>query len=429
MRFTGRNWRRALWSTVGALVVVAGLTVFLLTRGSGPAPVASTTASVQRGTVTLQVAAAGTVVSSQTRGLSFSVSGTVTEVDVKAGDVVTAGQVLARIDPADAQATVDSAQSRVNDAQDAVTRATTAANLPACPTSTATRGAGTTSASRTTSPTQTASPTPSASPSTTAQTSASAVAVAADVIIADGPATTTAPNTGGGTQTCTSSARVSTSDSLLSAQQQLNNANLTLAQAKAKLAGTVITAPIGGRVLSVGGKVGSKASQGGTGFVVLGDLSTLAVKAQFSEADVGRLAVGQVSSITLPDRTDQFAGKVSQIDPAGTISSRLVRYSVVIAFDAAPADLLLGQSSTVMVTTASADNVLYVASAAVTGITSAATASPGTSGTVSASGTVTVRTNGHDEARTVKIGLRGDQFTEIIEGLAQGDEVILPSGA
>jgi HlyD family secretion protein len=82
-----------------------------------------------------------------------------------------------------------------------------------------------------------------------------------------------------------------------------------------------------------------------------------------------------------------------------------------------------------MVTTASADNVLYVASAAVTGITSAATASPGTSGTVSASGTVTVRTNGHDEARTVKIGLRGDQFTEIIEGLAQGDEVILPSGA
>jgi len=105
---------------------------------------------------------------------------------------------------------------------------------------------------------------------------------------------------------------------------------------------------------------------------------------------------------------------VSQIDPAGTVTNRLVRYGVVIAFDQVPADLLLGQSATVVVTTASADNVLYVASAAVV------MAADG-------SGSVTVRAEGRDVTRTVTLGLRGDQYTEISDGLAEGDVVVLPA--
>jgi RND family efflux transporter MFP subunit len=202
----------------------------------------------------------------------------------------------------------------------------------------------------------------------------------------------------------------------MSAQQQLNNAQLALAQAQAQLAGTTITAPIAGRVLSVGGKVGALASPGGTGFIVLGDVADLTVKAQFSEADVGRLAVGQISTIVLPDQAKEFPGKVSQIDPAGTVSSKLVRYGVVIAFDSVPADLLLGQSATVTVTTQSVDNVLYVVSSAVTGV-------------INGKGTVIVRAGGQDKPRTVTVGLRGSQYTEISAGLMEGDEVVLAAGA
>ena len=133
MRFTPRARRRAIWSTVGALAAVAAVAAVALSQADVAVPAASSTTRVQRGTVTLAVAAAGTIQSSQTRGLSFSMAGTVTEVDVKAGDTVTAGQVLARIDAADAQAAADSAQSRVNDAQDAVNRAQPTAGVPACP--------------------------------------------------------------------------------------------------------------------------------------------------------------------------------------------------------------------------------------------------------------------------------------------------------
>ena len=174
----------------------------------------------------------------------------------------------------------------------------------------------------------------------------------------------------------------------------------------------MISAPIAGKVLSVGGTVGSTASPGGTAFVVLGDVTTLAVGAQFSEADVGLIAVGQSATIRLPGGTAELAAKVSQIDPAGTVTNRLVTYGVLIAFDVVPADLLLRQSATVTVITAEADDVLYVMSAAVTSV-------------VDGTGTVTVRSGGRDESRTVGIGLRGDQYTEVTTGLAEGEELVL----
>jgi RND family efflux transporter MFP subunit len=198
----------------------------------------------------------------------------------------------------------------------------------------------------------------------------------------------------------------------MSAEQQLTNAQLALRLAQDKLAGTTITAPVAGKVLSVAGAAGAEQTPGASGFIVLGGVADTAVRAGFSEADVARLAVGQTTTITLPNRNGaQVKGKVSQIDPAGTTSGRLVRYSVLVAFDQVPTDLLLGQSANVAVITASASNVLYVPSTAVR------SANGGT--------TVTVRSGGRDESRTVQVGLRGDQYTEIRSGLQEGDEVVV----
>ncbi len=377
--------RGARW-TGGALAALALAALLVVVNRGGTRPIAATTTTVRRGTVSVVVSAAGTVQSSQTSGLGFALAGTLTEVNVRAGDMVSSGRVLARIDPTDAQAVVDSAAGRVDDAQQAVTKAAATAALPPCPTAT---------------PTPTHVANPSASPQPTASPS---------------PAATQArTQTGAASPTCTTPGRGSTSDQLLAAQQQLNNAKLALTQANARLAGTVITAPSAGRVVSISGTVGQRVA-GGTAFVVLGDVSVLTVVAQFTEADVSQLAIGQPAEVTLPDQRDPLAGTVSQIDPAGTVSARLVRYGVVIVLNPTPAGLLLGQSAAVRVTTESADNVLYLASAAVVGVNHGA-------------GQVTVRVDGHDEARTVRIGLRSDQYTEIQVGLAEGDVVVLAGSA
>jgi multidrug efflux pump subunit AcrA (membrane-fusion protein) len=38
---------------------------------------------------------------------------------------------------------------------------------------------------------------------------------------------------------------------------------------------------------------------------------------------------------------------------------------------------------------------------------------------------VTVRAGGRDQRRTVELGLRGDQYTEIRSGLSEGEQVVL----
>jgi multidrug efflux pump subunit AcrA (membrane-fusion protein) len=379
-----RAWRRTLWTAAGVIVVAGVVTAVVVANDGTPPPAAATTVTVRRGAVTLAVAAAGTIESSQTIGLSFPVAGTVTVLNVKAGDLVTAGQELAAIDPTDVQSNLNSAQQRVADAQNALDRATASANLPICPTAAPTTAAPTPSGSASPHPTASPSPHPSASRTTSATTP----------------------------QNCQPAGKTSVTDTVLQAQQQYNNAELAVIRAQTQLTGTVLKAPIAGRVLSVGGKVGSTAG-GGSAFIELGDITNLTVRAEFSEADVGRLAVGQVASIALPHVDKPVSGKVSQIDPAATVSNRLVRYGVTITFDQVPADLLLGQSATVTVTTASVDNVLYVTSAAVTGVEAG-------------DATVNVRTPAGDESRAVTIGLRGDQYTEVTSGLVEGDIVVLP---
>ena len=347
--------RRRLWWVGGAVVVlIASVAAFVLTRSDGPAAAGSGTAKVQRGTVTSTVSAAGTVAALQSRSLGFATSGTLTEVNVRVGDTVQAGAVLAKIDPTSAQSAVDSAEESVDSAEDDLDNAETeAAAATTTPSASAGRAGGTT----------------------------------------------------GGTGT---TQRTQSTDALMSAQQRLNNAKLALKQAQAKLAGTVITAPVAGRVLSVSGAVGSQAQ---SGVVTLAGTADVAVKAQFTEAEVAALAAGQTATITLPDRDDAaLAGKVTQIDPAGTVSNRLVRYAAVITFDKAPDALLYGQSANVVVTTESADGVLYVPTTAVI------------------DGTVTVRVNGRTEKRTVEVGLRGDVSTEIRSGLNEGDEVLVSGG-
>jgi multidrug resistance efflux pump len=117
-------WARRLrkpYVVVPAVVLVAvavGLGMGAL--GGAATPASSSTAqvaSVTRGPMTETVSAEGTVAAAQTDDLRFGTSGTVTAVNVKAGDEVTAGQSLATIDSPQLRANVADAQSAVAKAQ------------------------------------------------------------------------------------------------------------------------------------------------------------------------------------------------------------------------------------------------------------------------------------------------------------------------
>jgi HlyD family secretion protein len=98
---------------------------------------------------------------------------------------------------------------------------------------------------------------------------------------------------------------------------QLNVARSELSLAYVQLEKLRIRAPLDGAVLQVNAKVGELAAPASTQpLIVLGDLSTMRVRAELDERDVGEIKVGQqvvVRADAFPGR--EFAGKVTAIAP------------------------------------------------------------------------------------------------------------------
>ncbi len=368
-----RAKRRIRWT--GAVIVAVGVVVgvalgVLHNRSSGEHSATIIAVDVAKGEVTLDVATTGTVEPATTRELSFAVNGTVEAIKVRPGTKVKAAQTLATVDDTDAADDVDDAEAQLSDAQDRLDdaedqAAAVTASATACATATTARGHLT--------------------------------GISPEPQVAAAACTTRGyPDTG--------------NDAILNARQAVNKAEQAVAKARAALTGTVITAPIAGTVVSVSGSVGDTVSSGKT-FLTLADTYDMQVEADFPEADAGSLKVGQTGTITLADHDDALTGTVVQADPIGTSDGTLVRYGVVLSFASPPSDLLVGQSAQVKVRVGSATDVLRVPSTAVHDISGG-------------SGTVLLRNGSASSRRTVTVGLRGDQYTQVTDGLAAGDQVV-----
>ncbi|MCU0490432.1 MAG: efflux RND transporter periplasmic adaptor subunit [Chloroflexaceae bacterium] len=129
MTTTTKSPRRGRWIAAGVVVIIVAIVVALVLSmmQGGTASGASTTSttSVTRGGLVASVSGSGSIAADQSLNLSFKTSGTVTEVLVEEGNLVKAGQALAKIDDRDlqlqvaiAQTSVETAQARLKQAQE-----------------------------------------------------------------------------------------------------------------------------------------------------------------------------------------------------------------------------------------------------------------------------------------------------------------------
>jgi HlyD family secretion protein len=102
---------------VGAAVVLVAAGGGVAWAMSGRTADRFTTATVAMGSVQQTVSATGTVASASRRDVSFPVAGTVASVKVGLGDTVTAGEVLASLDPTSLQSALDTANTTLQQAQ------------------------------------------------------------------------------------------------------------------------------------------------------------------------------------------------------------------------------------------------------------------------------------------------------------------------
>ncbi len=230
-----------------------------------------------------------------------------------------------------------------------------------------------------------------------------------------------------------------TASDIVIARAQLEMAKATvaqkeadLAQAKIDLQHTLIRSPINGVVVDRKMQVGQTVAavyQTPILFQIAQDLTQIQLAAQVDEADIGVVRKGAPASFTVEAFPDEvFQGVVDQVRLAATKVSGVVTYPVMIKAQNPEQRLLPDMTATVRIVSAQRESVARIPNDALR------FRPPGQAkGAGVASGKdreyVTLWTLdafGRPSARTVRLGLRGNAFTEIAGGdLKIGDKVIL----
>jgi len=151
-------------------------------------------------------------------------------------------------------------------------------------------------------------------------------------------------------------------------QAELAQARAQVQVARVDLANTTIRAPIDGVVIARSMELGQTVAaslQAPKLFVIANDLSKMQVETRIDEADIGKIEAGQPVSFTVdafPDHT--FEGRVSQVRLEPIIEQNVVTYTTVIHTDNPELRLRPGMTANVSVRVAMKDDVLQVPAAA-----------------------------------------------------------------
>src|SRR4051812_23394024 len=230
---------------------------------------------------------------------------------------------------------------------------------------------------------------------------------------------------------------------------QLSQSRASLQEARDNLAKTRLVSPITGRVTRLAVEEGEVAVPGTfsreTGLLMtIADLSVILAKVQVDETDVVRLSASDSVDVTIdayPDTT--FTGRVTKVShsarltPTQTASGsndRAVDFDVEITLRRPPRDIRPDLSCTARIVTDTRGNALSIPIISLTVRDHEKIPNESDSGPPvdtlrarfnkrEAEGVFVVR-NGLATFRPVKVGVAGDEYFEVVDGLREGETIV-----
>ncbi len=361
----GFPWRRV--AVIAALILLA-LAAWFFTR---PEPLPVVLWKVERGTVeaTVSNTRAGTIKACRRAKLSSPIGGQIARIKVKKGERVVAGQVLLELWDDDLQAQERLAQEQLN-------TSTTRAQESCTVAETVQRDAG------------------------------RAQQLREQGFISQEGVERALSN---------AQARQASCDS---ARSEIEQSRSRIAVARAGLERMVLRAPFKGIVADISGELGEYATPSPPGILTLPavdliDDSCLFVSAPIDEVDAAAVKVGQSSRITLDAiKGKQFSGKVKRIAPYVLElekQARTVEVEVEFAERQKVDSLLVGYSADVEIIHQSHANVLRIPTQAL----------------LEDKRVLLYRSDGVLQDRIVTTGLSNWEYTEIVSGLNEGDQLVV----
>jgi HlyD family secretion protein len=491
-------------------VVSLALVVTTVTAACGGTAPAPPTSRVERGQVSTKVSASGALAAVTSQNLGFAKAAQLTELDVKVGDTVRAGQVLAREDPFNFQQLLNQQQAQLQNQQaildrlvhsptvhgdhrtldqakkildvtkknsdaihekdeNSVDRARVALNFARRQLQLAREKLASDEHSSTgcmsTLLGTTVVPDPCPADRTAIATAKSNL-IAARTTYEQAKKTLEVDDTQARITEETQRANIVTAQNAVDSDSSDRGPNIAaqaalvangaalVANAQRDLNNTVLYAPVAGSVSSITGAVGeyvgagggtsalapgtdaaipgvgaaatsdqSSASStgapsatrpGGSAFIVLNNINTFQVVVPFEESDAAKVAPNQkvqVSFDALPDLTRD--GTVLSVAPGGVDISGVTNYYATILLTDTDPRLRTGQTAEAGVLVADLENVLVVPNSAVI--------KQGGGSYVNVPGP-----NGQPTLKQFQPGLVGDDNTQVLSGLTEGEPIQLP---
>ncbi|MFN2317472.1 MAG: efflux RND transporter periplasmic adaptor subunit [Gemmatimonadales bacterium] len=374
---------------IGAIVVIGSA----VAARRGPKAVEARLEEVGTRDLVSIVTASGKIEAMTKVDISADITGRITRIAVREGDMVTRGQFLLQIDPAQYQSAVSRVEALLASSEASLVQARTNRDQArrGLDRSIELRGAG------------------------TALISAEALEQAQQAFDV-------------------------ASATFQAAQAQVNQSRASLQETRDNLAKTRLTSPINGRIVRLNVEEGEVAVPGTfsreTGLLMsVADLSVIMTKVFVDETDVVRLEGGDSVSVEIdafPDTT--FSGRVTKVSNSARLTAaaggdQAVDFEVEVTLDNPPADIRPDLSATARIVTDTRRQVLSVPIIALTVRQHADVASEYRAGTDSSrarndrEGVFVIR-NGVATFQPVRIGIAGDEYFEVLEGVKRGDSIV-----
>ena len=198
-------------------------------------------------------------------------------------------------------------------------------------------------------------------------------------------------------------------NAVTNAAQGMESAAVSLAQLEAKRPDFTILAPVDGSILSRHAKEGDYAAAA-TPLATIAQADSMCIRADIDEIYIGRIWVGQPAQVRF--QTDSgaemsYTAAVHRIEESGATSGGVTNYAVELTLDATDG-LKAGMNVSVSIVTDRRADCLHIPASAIT------------------NGTVQVLRDGKPVELTVTTGMTAGGRIEILSGLSETDEVILP---
>ena len=232
------------------------------------------------------------------------------------------------------------------------------------------------------------------------------------------------------------------------AEHQVAQAQATLRDAQSSLSKTTILAPMSGRITRLAVEEGETAIMGTLNrdaalLLTISDMSVLETNVKVDETDVARLSLGDSTVVEIdafPDTT--FIGRVVEIansavlSAAGQQADQAIDYEVTIELTNAPVDTRPDFSATAKIITDIREQALSIPIIALTTRERETTPNADSAqivlgrqptrqvGQRDVEGVFIVNPDNTVSFRQVKIGIAGDEYFEVVDGLKAGEKIV-----